>query len=105
MKKGKNISDTRWRLRGVKPQVNCECVAFWVTLSSCHTAAHYTFCLYQRETNIKVTPLYFTLNAKSSRELKDFIMESDTTLCVMQSPILSKLHNFSGFLKEYISNI
>lgn len=54
---------------------------------------------------MKVTPLYFTLNAKSSRELEDFIMESDTTLCILLGPILSKLNRFSRFLKVFISNI
>jgi len=32
-------------------------------------------------------------------------MESDTTLCILLGPILSKRNNFSGVLKDFISNI
>lgn len=80
-----------------------------MTFSSYHTAAHYTVCLYQRETNIKVSPLYFRLNAGSSRELKDFIMGSDTTFCILLGPILSKLNNILWVFKrlyiKYLINI
>lgn len=43
---------------------------------------------------------------QSSRELKDFIRDRDTILCILLGPISSKVNNFSQFLKDkYLINI